>query len=211
MNKTISTASGILIVVLVAGVAGASVLMFGKESKDNLLSKEEEKEYMIKINFDEGETIGEDATEEWKTFFHHKYPYSMRYPVNWKVSRLELVYGLTDSYVFESLSGYFLVFGAVPIESNEKVGLRTGAQTGYLVEDNDTIMISGTEVEMKKLVGWGDDKVLELLFENFEINGYKGGGYIGYNKHDDNFDMIASEEVEMIKKILDDVVFEELD
>ncbi len=216
MNKTISTPLGILIIVLVAGVMGASALLFVEEIK-----KEDHKNnYFTSERILEGEEDGESSEEEiieknefsgWEVLSHHKYSYSIKYPAEWKVSRLELVYGLTDSYVFESPSGYFLVFGAVPVESNEDVGLRTGVGGGYLKESNDAIIVSDTEVKLTKLVGHSDDKVLELMFENFEVNGYKGGGYISYNKYDENFDMINSKEIEIIKKILASIVFESLE
>ncbi len=72
MNKTISTAVGILIVVLVAGVAGVSVLFFSQDAKEAFdgknevateedLDLEEDRKY-----FNEEESTEDITIEQWE-------------------------------------------------------------------------------------------------------------------------------------------------
>lgn len=88
MNKTISTTVGILIVFLVAGIAGASVLF--SIQKDDVIFVPEEK-VAEEIQYKEGNTIGqeevimttvdgEDSTKAGGSLYISDYGYQFRYP-----------------------------------------------------------------------------------------------------------------------------------
>lgn len=92
MNKT--TIIGILIVILVAGIIGASVLFFNQDIEEEKLLEEQ-------VGYEEEETIGEDISEiaNWITYRNEEYGFKIKYP-----------YYLFDvDYNPESLKAFFPV------------------------------------------------------------------------------------------------------
>ncbi len=87
MTKTIPTTIGILIILLVAGVAGASVLFFSQEDKDVVLLEEGFYETDEVAKEDDVELQKEDEFADWNTYKNEKYGFEFKYPdlKNWRI------------------------------------------------------------------------------------------------------------------------------
>ncbi len=77
MTKTIPTTLGILIILLVAGVAGASVLFFNQEIEEKVALEEE-------TFFEEDEIVEEDEFVDWNTYRNEEHGFEISYPENLK-------------------------------------------------------------------------------------------------------------------------------
>ncbi len=86
MNKTIPTILGVLMILLVAGVTGVSVMFFSQDFKEVVVYEEESF-----IEEDETSTINNLKTEEdefanWKVYENERYNYEIRYPENYRIA-----------------------------------------------------------------------------------------------------------------------------
>ncbi len=99
MNKTISTASGILIVVLVAGIAGASVLFFNQDvekkvileegifsEKDKIVTKDDSGLEVDKKTEEEASGVGGFAN--WNTYKNEEIGFEVSHPGDWNAEIL---------------------------------------------------------------------------------------------------------------------------
>ncbi len=75
MTKTIPTTLGVLIIVLVAGVAGASVLFFNQEAEEVALEEE--------TFVEEDEIAEEDEFADWNTYRNEEMGFKFKFPENW--------------------------------------------------------------------------------------------------------------------------------
>jgi len=147
-------------------------------------------------------------TSDWETYTNPKYPYTMKYPVDWTIEHdfgpnEILGHGYYESNVFSGPSGYALVFAVVPKDEDVMPIPRTGVGAGDFVDSDETVNINGTEVGIKYLVF--EDKVKEIFFNDFETGGLWGRAYLSYFGDEDyrDFDMTNAEEVEIAKTILE--------
>jgi len=97
-------------------------------------------------------------TTDWKIYLNPKYPYSMRYPADWTVTHNfgpheMLGTGYAESNVFESPSGYALVFAVVPKDGDVAPVPRTGVGAGDFVDSDETVMVADVKVGIKKHFG----------------------------------------------------------
>ncbi len=87
MIKTIPTTVGILMVVLVAGVAGVSVLFFSQGFEEEVVPEEEasiEEDKMVeKEGFKKDEMVEKNEFTDWKTYGNDEYGFEIKYPFNW--------------------------------------------------------------------------------------------------------------------------------
>ncbi len=120
MTKTIPTTIGVLIVVLVAGVAGASVLFFNQEVEEVVVLEEEtfvEVDEIAEedIDYDKEDVVDvKDETDNWNTYRNEEYGFKIKYPENWIVSEDEEC-GYQFRKNFETIAS----FGEV--DSHEKI------------------------------------------------------------------------------------------
>ncbi len=87
-KKQISTTLGILIVVLVAGGAGASVLFFNQE-KETIIDYDIVLEENNFIDNNEENISETNELEDWNTYRNNEYGYEIKYPNNWKETEIE--------------------------------------------------------------------------------------------------------------------------
>ncbi len=85
MTKTIPTTVGILIILLVAGLAGASFLFFGQEDEDVLSLEKDFYETDEVAKEDDVEIEKEDEFADWNTYKNEEYGFKFRYPKNWQL------------------------------------------------------------------------------------------------------------------------------
>ncbi len=183
MTKKIPTTLGILIILLVAGVAGASVLFFSQgveektDTENHLTAEENEITEIIKED-----VSGTNDFEGWRTYENDEYGFEIKYPSNWPRGE--------DRETLMSSLGHLFSFSAKQMTKNEY------NQLSISVWDNSTY--SYNQLKQPPPGGIYHDTVKR---EDTIINGHPAVKF-SYTSASDVYETIPAQRVSILRNKL---------